>query len=78
MGRSNLTGGGYMTRGGITGQCRRFNHPVLCELGLLFVMHFQVTFLDALVQGELAYVLGGSCVSFWLVSLCAFGGICSL
>jgi hypothetical protein len=30
---------------------------MLCELGLLFVMHFQVT-LHALVQGELAYVQG--------------------
>jgi hypothetical protein len=42
-----------MTTGVLTGLCRRFNRPVLCELGLLFVMHFQVTFLHALVQGEL-------------------------
>jgi hypothetical protein len=31
---------------------------MLCELGLLFVMHFHVTFLHALVQGELALVQG--------------------
>jgi hypothetical protein len=49
MGRSNLPGGGHMTRGGLTSLCRRFNRPVPCELGLLFVMHFQVTFLNALV-----------------------------
>jgi hypothetical protein len=47
-----------MTRGGLTGLCRRFNHPMLCEHDLLFVMHFQVTFLHALVQGESAYVQG--------------------
>jgi hypothetical protein len=58
MGRSNLPGGGHMTRGGLTGLCRRFNRPIQCELGLLFVMHFQVTFLHALVQGEFAYVQG--------------------
>jgi hypothetical protein len=67
MGRSNLPRGGHMTRGGLTGLCRRFNRPMQCELGLLFVMHFQVTFLHALVQGEFAYVQGSSCVSFWLV-----------
>jgi hypothetical protein len=58
MGRSNLPGGGHMTRGGLTGLCRRFNRPIQCELGLLFVMHFHVTFLHALVQGEFAYVQG--------------------
>jgi hypothetical protein len=57
-GRSNLPGGGHMARGGLTGLCRRFNCFMQCELGLLFVMHFQVTFLHALVQGELAYVQG--------------------
>jgi hypothetical protein len=36
---------------------------MLCELGLLFVMHFQVT-LHALVQGELAYVQGGLLCEF--------------
>jgi hypothetical protein len=56
MGRSNPPGGGHMTRGGLTGLCRRFNRPMLCELGLLFVMHFQVTFLHALVQWKFAYV----------------------
>jgi hypothetical protein len=58
MGRSNLSRGGHMTRGGLTGLCRWFNCPMLCELGLLFVMHFQVTFLHALVQGKFAYVRG--------------------
>jgi hypothetical protein len=52
MGRSNLPGGGHMTRGGLTGLCRRLNRPMQCELCLLFVMHYQVTFLHALVQGE--------------------------
>jgi hypothetical protein len=64
MGWSNLPGGGHMTKGNLTGLCRRFNRPVLCELGLLFVMHFQVTFLHALVQGELAYVEGGLLCEF--------------
>jgi hypothetical protein len=58
MGQSNLPGGGHMTRGGLTGLCRWFNCPMLCELGLLFVMHFQETFLHGLVQWELAYVQG--------------------
>jgi hypothetical protein len=53
-----LLQGGHLTRGGFTGLRKRFNHPILCELGFLFVMHFQVTFLHALVQGELAYVQG--------------------
>jgi hypothetical protein len=56
MGQSNLPGGSHMTRGGLTSLCRWFNRPMQCELGLLFVMHFQVTFLHALVQGEFAYV----------------------
>jgi hypothetical protein len=50
-----------------------------CELGLLFVMHFQVTFLHALVQGEFAYVQGEllceffgswSCVLLVVFALC--------
>jgi hypothetical protein len=45
-----------------------------CELGLLFGMHFQVTFLHALVQGEFAYVLGELFVVFELW----FGGLRSL
>jgi hypothetical protein len=45
-----------MTWGGLTGLCRRFNHPWQCELGLLFIMHFQMTFSQAMVQGELSYV----------------------
>jgi hypothetical protein len=77
-GRSNLPVGGHMTRAGLTGLCRWFNRPMLCELGLLFVMHFQVTFLHALVQGGVCMCRGSSCVSFWLVAVCAFGGICSL
>jgi hypothetical protein len=64
MGRSNLPGRGHMTRGGLTGLCRRFNRPMQCELGLLPVMHFQVTFLHALVQGSLHRCRGSSCVFF--------------
>jgi hypothetical protein len=37
-----------------------------CELGLLFVMHFQVTFLHAMVQGEFAYVQGELLCEFFL------------
>jgi hypothetical protein len=72
MGRSNLPGGSHMTRGGLTGLCRRFNRPMQCELGLLFVMHFQVTFLHALVQGELLCdFLARGHVCFWWVLLFA-------
>jgi hypothetical protein len=45
-----------------------------CELGLFFVMHFQVTFLHALVQGEFAYLQGELFVVFELW----FGGLRSL
>jgi hypothetical protein len=48
-----------------------------CELGLFFVMHFQVTFLHALGQGEFAYVQGEFLCEFLARGLCAFGGICS-
>jgi hypothetical protein len=72
MGRSNLPGGSHMTRGGLTSLCKRFNRPMQCELGLLFVMHFQVTFLHALVQGEFAYVRGSFCVSFLARGLVCF------
>ena len=72
MGRSNLPWGGHMTRGGLTGLCRRFNRPMQCELGLLFVMHFQVTFLHALVQGEFAYVQGELLCEFLARGLVCF------
>jgi hypothetical protein len=72
MGRSNLPGGGHMTRGGLTGLCRRFNRPMQCELGLLFVMHFQVTFLHALFQEELAYVQGELLCEFLARGLVCF------
>jgi hypothetical protein len=43
-----------------------------CELGLLFIVHFQVTFLHALVHGEFAYVQGSFCVSFFARGLVCF------
>jgi hypothetical protein len=71
-GRSNLLEGSHMTRGGLTGLCRRFNRPMQCELGLLFVMHFHVTLLHALVLGEFAYVQGELLFEFLARGLVCF------
>jgi hypothetical protein len=37
-GRSNLPGGGHMTRGSLTTLCRRFNRPIQLELISLYMI----------------------------------------
>jgi hypothetical protein len=49
-----------------------------CELGLLFVMHFEVTFLHALVQGEFAYVQGELLCEFFGSWTCVPLVVCAL